>query len=222
MISCIIPTYNESENLLHLIPYLKKYSSCEIIVVDGGSCDDTVSIAKSFDVRVFTSEKSRSKQLNAGAKKANGSILYFLHADTLPPQTFENNIISSVEQYDAGCFQPRFDMEHPVLTFSSWMAKLAWTCFRFGDQSLFLRKEVFNAIGGYDEKLILGEGNALIRTLRKQYSFTVVHKDIIISSRMYQKYRVVRTQITYIIAYLLLRLGISHIRIKKIMKQILK
>ena len=101
-LSIIIPILNEEENigklLGHLIEYSLKENISEIIVVDGGSSDNSESIVKQFEQITFLkSEKGRAKQMNAGAKNAKGNILYFLHADSFPPKHFDQLIINEVE-----------------------------------------------------------------------------------------------------------------------------
>lgn len=89
MISIIIPTFNEEDRILALIKFLWEHSAgCihEIIVVDGGSTDNTVSLVKNqTNAVLLTTEKGRARQMNSGAKIATGKILYFLHADSVPP-----------------------------------------------------------------------------------------------------------------------------------------
>ena len=95
-ISIIIPTLNEADCLGSLLDFLNTNTDGnlvkEILVVDGGSIDDTKKIAKEKDALVLEAPKSRAKQMNFGANHAKGNVLYFLHADTFPPKSFENEI----------------------------------------------------------------------------------------------------------------------------------
>jgi glycosyltransferase involved in cell wall biosynthesis len=110
MISVIIPTYNEEVHIRATLQKLWEYDEAnlisEIIIVDGGSTDKTVAIAKSEGVKVIVSpKKSRAAQMNYGASFACCNLLYFLHADTFPPKGFTNDIAIAIKTgYDAGCY----------------------------------------------------------------------------------------------------------------------
>ena len=107
MISIIIPVINEEGTIVTLLDYISKNSTVknisEVIVVDGGSQDKTLQIidfyAKNADVnvRLISSEKGRARQMNKGVRNATGSILYFLHADSFPPKSFDESIISEIK-----------------------------------------------------------------------------------------------------------------------------
>ena len=100
-ISIIIPVLNEEKCIAKIIGFLKENSYPknikEIIVVDGGSLDATVEIASKLGVQTIQSSRGRAKQLNLGAKLARGSVLYFLHVDTLPPKNFDESILNAVQ-----------------------------------------------------------------------------------------------------------------------------
>ena len=100
--SIIIPTLNEEEKISHLLDFLTKnaLSDSEIIVVDGGSKDKTIALVKRFkNVNLIeTKQASRAFQLNEGAKQAKGDLFYFIHADVLPPQTFETDIETALKK----------------------------------------------------------------------------------------------------------------------------
>ena len=116
-LSIVIPTLNEAETIERLIKHLKKMAIqpelLELIVVDGGSTDDTQSLAKKNEATVIESSKGRAKQMNAGAAIAQGAILYFLHADSFPPEHYDQHIYNEVGKLNlAGCFRMRFDSNH--------------------------------------------------------------------------------------------------------------
>ena len=102
----------------------------------------------------ISSQKGRAKQMNKGAKKATGTILYFLHADSFPPQNFDSLIISEVQKGNlAGCFCMKFDHPHWWLRLAGWLTQFKSKACRGGDQSQFITRKLFNDIGGYDGKL---------------------------------------------------------------------
>ena len=127
-ISIIIPVLNEEDHIGDLISYIHKNSTSEniseILVVDGESDDNTITVAKSVGALVLNSEKGRAKQMNFGANKAKGDILYFLHADTLPPRNFDQHIINAIIiNNEAGCFQMKFDSDNWLLRFFAGFTK---------------------------------------------------------------------------------------------------
>jgi len=231
-ISIIIPILNEAETIGRLIEYLSENSSAdrisEIIVIDGGSSDDSVEIVSKYikqepelsesyldpdsdilvleqtkqqsikisaKVKLISSEKGRAKQLNKGAKIANGDILYFLHADSFPPKDFDALIISEVKKGNrAGCFRMQFDSSHWWLRLASWLTQFSWRACRGGDQSQFITKDLFDDIGGYDENFIIYEDNILINELFARDEFTVINKKLRTSARLYRKHGVWKLQ----------------------------
>lgn len=201
-ITIIIPTLNEAENITRLLTHLSVSKTTtapiEIITVDGGSTDTTTSLIEEFikqdsytkntDISIIhiSSEKGRAKQMNAGAAIANGEILYFLHADSFPPEGYDRYIIDEVSKGNlAGCFRMRFDSNHWWLRLASWLTQFSWRACRGGDQSQFITKELFENLGRYDERFIIYEDNDLINKLYKRQEFTVINKKITTSSRRY-------------------------------------
>ncbi|WP_299105345.1 TIGR04283 family arsenosugar biosynthesis glycosyltransferase [uncultured Winogradskyella sp.] len=140
------------------------------------------------NVQLINSNKGRAKQLNLGAKHAKGNILYFLHADSIPPQHFDQLIISEVKKDNkAGCFRMQFDSNHWWLRLASWLTQFSWRACRGGDQSQFITKELFDEIGGYDESYIIYEDNILINQLYTRNQYVVINKKLKTSARLYRK-----------------------------------
>lgn len=198
MVTIIIPVLNEAAIIERLLTHLLTVSDVdnltEIMVVDGGSSDDTMSIVNSFSITslvpiyCISSEKGRAKQMNFGAQNAKGSILYFLHADSFPPHKFDALIISEVQKGNlAGCFKMKFDSQHWWLRLASWFTRLSWRACRGGDQSQFITKELFEEIGGYDEQYIIYEDNILINELYKRDQFVVIQEWLDTSARLYRE-----------------------------------
>jgi len=200
MISIVIPVFNEENNIGKLLEHLFENSSSknisEILIVDGGSTDDSQNIVKTFSkVTLLNSPKGRAKQMNFGAKHATGTILYFLHADSFPPKNFDELIINEVNKgHLAGCFRMQFDSNHWWLRLASWLTQFCWRACRGGDQSQFIAKDLFNDIGGFDENYIVYEDNILINELFARKQFVVIQEKIRTSSRLYQKHGVWKLQ----------------------------
>nr|WP_321232141.1 TIGR04283 family arsenosugar biosynthesis glycosyltransferase [uncultured Psychroserpens sp.] len=151
--------------------------------------------ASRTEVKLITSEKGRAKQMNLGSKSAKGSILYFLHADSFPPEGFDELIISEVNKGNqAGCFRLKFDSNHWWLRLASWLTQFRWRACRGGDQSQFITRELFDDIDGYDESFIIYEDNILINELYARNQFVVINKKINTSARLYHKHGVWKLQ----------------------------
>jgi len=202
-LSIIIPVYNEAtqiqELLFHLLKMMRNPQQSEILVIDGGSKDNTVEVVNKIDgVRLITSEKGRGRQMNIGAKEAKGQTLYFLHADSFPPKDFDLFIQSKIKSnHKAGCFRMNFDATHPWLKLASWFTQFDVKFFRGGDQSLFIDRDLFFDIGGYVEEYPIFEDFTFIRELYKRNEFCVIQEPIISSSRRYQENGIARLQYHY-------------------------
>jgi rSAM/selenodomain-associated transferase 2 len=194
-ISIIIPTFNEENNISRLIWHLKTQATTncieEIIIVDGGSSDQTQYItasliqseADAFNIRLINANKGRAKQMNAGAQIAKGDILYFLHADSFPPNAYDRLIISEITKQNlAGCFKMRFDHKHWWLRLAGWLTQFISRACRGGDQSLFISKELFRSLDGFDEQFIIYEDIDFINKLYAKHQFTVIQESSITTS----------------------------------------
>ncbi|MGV6830451.1 MAG: TIGR04283 family arsenosugar biosynthesis glycosyltransferase [bacterium] len=199
-ISIVIPTLNEAKHIKKLLHHLRlnafNKDNIEITVVDGGSTDSTREIISAFeDVKLLSSEKGRAKQMNVGAQKASGEILYFLHADSFPPKHYDQHILSQIERgNEAGCFRLQFDSNHWWLKLASWLTQFSWRACRGGDQSQFITKKLFDDIGGFNEDYTIYEDNMLINELYKRKQFVVINEKIVTSARLYKKVGVWRLQ----------------------------
>lgn len=198
MLSLIMPVLDEAKNIVstlnHLTQSIASKNNIEIIIVDGGSQDNTLQLTNnfieksSFNIISMSSEKGRAKQMNAGAKKATGSILYFLHADSYPPINFDTLIIQEVKKGNpAGCFKMKFDSTHWWLRLAGWLTQFSWRACRGGDQSQFVTRALFNEIGGYDESFVIYEDNILITELFARKKFVIIQEWIQSSARMYNE-----------------------------------
>ena len=216
MISIIIPTYNEAATIKKTIEHLQQYDKDrlikEIIIVDGGSIDTTLDITKSMGVRAIVSpKKGRAAQMNYGAALATEKILYFLHADTIPPENFIKDIYLAVKQgYGSGSYRLSFDYHHWFLQVNCWFTRFDVNAVRFGDQSLFVQKDIFIKTGGYRKDLLLMEDQEIIHRLKKHGKFIMLSGQVITSARKYLDNGIYKMQFIFYTIWLLYYLGFSQ------------
>lgn len=200
--------YNEAAHINELLfcikTYLKNPEFCELILVDGGSTDTTLEIIRNeAKAIVVASEKGRGLQMNVGAKKAKGEVLYFLHADSYPPKHFDELIFNEMlNGNQAGCFKMKFRSKHWWLYLASWFTQFNIKFFRGGDQSLFVSKSWFSDLGGFLENAPIFEDVHFIRKLYKEKHFTVIQQWISTSARRYEENGVARLQYHYWMMYI--------------------
>jgi rSAM/selenodomain-associated transferase 2 len=173
-VSVIVPTWNEARRLSRLLDALARCSPPphEVIVVDGGSSDGTVVLGRGR-ARVMTTERGRARQQNAGASAATGRVLWFLHADSIPPPDAIGQIRSALGRgAPGGCFRivfPRAERRgHPLLrpVALGINARTRVTGKGTGDQGIYVRREVFEGIGGFPDWPLF-EDVALASRLRR-------------------------------------------------------
>ena len=253
-ISIIIPILNEAKTigvlLQHLLGNCALKNISEIIIVDGGSTDNSKAIIDDFvtssdsnvslsavknnfesyrevnnckspdtllqskntrpDIQLIESYKGRARQMNYGAKQASGDILYFLHADSLPPKDFDQRIISEVSQANTtGCFRMKFDKPTPVLRFSQWFTRFNFKVCRGGDQSLYITREIFKSLNGFNEAFGVYEDCEIIGRIYKNYKFTIINDYVITSARRYERNGSWRLQYHFTMIHLKKWLGAS-------------
>jgi rSAM/selenodomain-associated transferase 2 len=225
-ISVIIPVLNEEENLPSLLSYLYDVSDrshlLEIIVVDGGSTDKSVEIARQNGAVVIHSLKGRARQMNAGARVAKGDVLYFLHADSYPPLNVWNTIIEAARQKDAGCFRLKFNTNSWFLKANAWFTRFNINAIRFGDQSLFVRKHVFETVGSFNETHVVLEDQEIVRRISKQHTFTVLPDYVTTSARKYEENGNVRLQCIFLLICVLYNLGFPQQKLVATYKKLIR
>lgn len=225
-LSIVIPCLNEEKHLGVLINSLLKNTvdTVEIIVVDGGSTDSSCNIAITKGVRLIKSEKSgRAHQLNLGAKHAHGDVFYFVHADTLPPENYFSLIEAAVQKgKPAGCFAYQFDSGKLMLRFNAWFTKFKGFYTGGGDQTLFVTKEVFHDLHGFDENFVIMEDFDFVKRIRKKYPFKILKETATVSSRKYAHNHYFRVQWANTIALLQFKFGVHPHKIKTAYKRRIK
>jgi rSAM/selenodomain-associated transferase 2 len=204
-ISIIVPVFNEINFINDFISHLK--STCqtpqEIIIVDGGSTDGTGKLLESLtDISVFQTKTGRANQMNFGAKIAKTSLLYFVHVDSILPQNFDTLILNSYKKKKvAGCFRLKFDKANWLLKLAAAGSKWNHLLCRGGDQSLFVSKNKFDMLNGFDPRYKVCEDIEFIKKLYKNKCFIVLPQTLTTSSRRFYKNGII---------YLLFHFGVLH------------
>ena len=225
-LSVIIPTLNEEHNIAKLLPLLQnglQNTKHEIIVVDSKSSDRTIHVASDFEVTVLScSKKCRAQQMNEGVAIAKGEILYFVHADSRPPKGFLNDIIQALDEgFDMGCFRFKFDSSNQLLKINSYFTRFDREMCRGGDQTLFVRRSDFNALGGYDASLRIMEEYDFMRKARRKLKFKIIPKDVIVSARKYEENSYFRVNLANLVVFTSYNWGVSQERLLKLYKKLL-
>ncbi|MGB6339366.1 MAG: TIGR04283 family arsenosugar biosynthesis glycosyltransferase [Candidatus Aminicenantaceae bacterium] len=188
-ISVVIPTLNEEVNLPKALQSVGRMPYCEVIVADGGSQDRTVPIAEEWGAKVVLSEACRGSQMNAGARKASGDILLFLHADTVLPEDYAELIRHTLSNpsVPGGSFAVRFSPTTGHLNLKSKTISWRTTVLRkpYGDQAIFVRASLFRLMGEYTD-IPLMEDVDFVNRLRKRGKLAFIHEPVVTDSRRFR------------------------------------
>lgn len=217
-ISIVIPVLNESRTIGSSLSRLHgEIEHHEVVVVDGGSTDNTMDIVGTFPSvkRVFSS-MGRASQMNSGANAAQGDILLFIHADThLPPgglSLIESHI--GKRGIVAGSFSLSFDYPNPFLRLYALFSRINHILFTYGDQGLFVARDVFEGVGRF-RKLPIMEDVEIQKRLRRSGRFVKIRQPVITSARRFLEHGIVKQEILNICLVLLYYLGVSPSRLAK-------
>jgi rSAM/selenodomain-associated transferase 2 len=218
-ISIIIPALNEAPNLGATIAACRSALVSEVIVVDGGSTDDSAAIARRYADRVIDGERGRAVQMNAGAAVASGDVLLFLHGDTLLPPGFARAIRDALadETVIGGRFDLALEPSSPLLWLTATLINLRsrLSGIATGDQALFVRRRAFDELGGY-EPIPLMEDLALSIAMKRRGGIARLRQRVVTSSRRWRRNGVVRTILLMWSLRFLYFCGVSPDRLHKL------
>jgi rSAM/selenodomain-associated transferase 2 len=217
-ISVIMPTLNEEKSIAATLAALMALRPHEAIVVDGGSRDKTAQMGERAGAQVIISERGRARQMNRGAKQANGDVLLFLHADTRLPVTAWADIGNALSdrRYVGGRFDIDLEGDHPMLKIIAAMIsyRSRLTKVSTGDQALFVRREIFREMGGFPD-IDLMEDIAFCRALKRIGRIACLRSKVISSARRWEMNGVWRTVSKMWILKLLYFVGVSPGTLKR-------
>lgn len=216
-VSIIIPTLNEAEHIGRLLNRLSAGVDdrlLQIIVADAGSKDGTIAVAKEYGATpLCCPNPGRARQMNYAATLCQGEVLYFVHADTLPPVSYLDDIEQAVgEGFPIGSYQSRYDTDRLLLKLNAFFTRFDFAWCRGGDQSIFITRPVFEEFEGYPASFKIMEEYELIRRVRRKYPFKIMPKATLISARKYEDNSYLRVQLANLIVFNMYRLGFSQER----------
>lgn len=216
LVSVIIPVLNEATHLPNLLHPLQQIPNVEVLLVDGGSTDNTVAIAQAHGIPVLSSPPGRAQQMNRGAKAASGSILLFLHADTRLPPNFPTWIRHTLDQPGvvAGAFELAIAASGWGYRWVEWGVR--WRSrlcqLPYGDQAIFLHASTFEKLGGFPEMPIM-EDFVLVQRLKRQGTVAIAPAPAQTSPRRWQALGLWQTTLINQIVLMGYYLGVSPTRL---------
>jgi rSAM/selenodomain-associated transferase 2 len=200
LISVIIPTLNEAENIRQTIESVRQQDqTADIIVVDGGSSDGTPAIARQY-AQVINSSHGRAVQMNAGAHSATGDVLLFLHGDSrLAPgalaqlqKALDNP--PGTGRIVGGSFTLVFDVDNFWLRFYAFCSTIDWLCFRYGDQGIFVRRSIFEQMQGYAEIPLMEDIDLMRRLPHYGRRVLIRNYPVTTSARRFMEHGILRQE----------------------------
>ncbi|MBD3169375.1 MAG: glycosyltransferase [candidate division Zixibacteria bacterium] len=220
-VSIIVPALNEAGIIQNQLEYLRSLDdSAEIIVVDGGSADSTIELARKH-AHSITAERGRGSQMNAGARIASGDILWFVHADCKPSKTSIHSIRKALEDKSVvgGGFYWKLDNFPRLMKYlqstSNLKNRLKKTL--YGDMGIFVREEVFKKIGGF-KNIPLMEDMDFCKRLKRQGKVVILKDPMETSSRRWRKEGIIKVYVRNNLLKLAYRLGVSPAYLAKFYK----
>ena len=220
-LSVIIPVLDEAAALGRRQCELRNLRKAvhELIVVDGGSRDDSLEVSRSFSTTSLVTGAGRARQMNEGARRASGDILLFLHADTRIPEGGAALVGEAMAKKEAvwGRFDVRLSGSHPLFrvveTAMNWRSRLSGIA--TGDQGIFVRRSVFERLGGFPP-IPLMEDVELSRTLRRIRPPICLREPVVTSSRRWQRDGILKTVLLMWSLRLAYSLGVNPARLHRI------
>ncbi len=217
-ISVIVPALNEAENIVKSLNSIRsQQGEFEIIVVDGCSTDGTAEVARPHATVINSQEQGRAIQMNAGARHACGDVLLFLHADSHLPHKALSILGSALldPRIVGGTFTLEFDSQKFLLRVVAFFTRFRFRFFHYGDQGIFVRKAIFQELGGFRQIPIM-EDIEFLNRLRKKGEVVLIKKPVTTSARRFMRRGIIRQQLLDITLVFLYLLGTSPERLSRL------
>ncbi len=220
-VAVVVPALNERRCIERCLASVRaQEGEVEPVVVDGGSQDGTPAVAASL-ARVISAPRGRAVQMNAGARATRGDVLLFLHADSrlVPGALAAVRSALSDPRVVGGTFSLRFEPETPLLRLYAACTRLGPRIFHYGDQGIFVRRDTFEALGGYRD-LPLMEDVDFLRRLRRTGRTVLLPLPVITSARRFHRHGIVRQQLRNGALLALYLAGVSPRRLARWYEQV--
>jgi rSAM/selenodomain-associated transferase 2 len=218
-LSVIVPILNEAPAIARTLTAIRNGApDAQIIVVDGGSTDGSLELARPRCEVVISASRGRALQMNAGARRASGDALVFVHADTIVPVTFARDLEGALADPEVvgGRFDVRLDDNHPLCvligTLISLRSRISST--GTGDQAIFVRKKIFESLGGFPAMPIC-EDLDFARRLKRAGRVACLRSMVTTSARRWRKGGIMRTVMRMWTIRLLYLAGVSPVRLAR-------
>lgn len=215
-ISVIIPVLHEASVINDTIASIRAIdvgNEADIIIVDGDERRDTISSMERSDVIKLYSKKGRSHQMNEGAKNAKGDVLLFLHADTkLPSSAFkEVREVLKDPSVVGGGFHLRFEPSNPYLRLVELLniPRVKITRVPYGDHAIFMRKGIFDQLGGYSNNMFMEDVELMRRVRKKRMKIAILKGPVLTSSRRFRDDGYIKHSVRFFFFHLFYWLGAS-------------
>ena len=196
-VSIVVPVLNEADSIRSALARLSvlREAGAEVVIVDGGSTDDTLANVRDLCDQLISAPRGRGSQMNAGANRASGVVLIYLHADTILPLGALNAVKQSI---DRGAVWGRFDVAidgasrwFPLISFMM-NVRSRWTGIATGDQAIFVARQAFLESGGFPD-IPLMEDVSFCSSMRSRSRPACLSDKVITSGRRWEKNGVLRT-----------------------------
>jgi rSAM/selenodomain-associated transferase 2 len=219
-LSVIVPMLNEAGAIGATLAAIRVGApDAEIVVVDGGSADGSVEIARPRCEVVIIGERGRAQQMNAGAARSSGDVMVFVHADTIVPESFARDIETALADPSVigGRFDIRLDDDHPLCALIGSLISLRSRLSRTatGDQAIFVRRTIFDALGGFRD-LPICEDLDFARRLKRAGRLACLRTKVITSARRWRRGGILRTSIRMWTIRLLYLAGVSPVHLSRL------